>query len=152
MQHAQASEYLDVLESENQELKVQLLDINSSIAEIVNDIPSTNYIQTQPQPQPQSRTVAVYSTTSASSLHHPAASKLTPLDMDVAATAVAARRGASKYVSSTSSSSPAVTSTTTPSSPTSPMLAPILTHKSSLRYSKDSQVSPPTTDVALTFQ
>ncbi|KAG0308304.1 hypothetical protein BGZ98_008380 [Dissophora globulifera] len=125
-QHAQASEYVSSLESENQELKVQLLDIS------VNSSSSSS----SSSGAMQSPAVVVIPSSSNYSLHHPAASTLAPLDID--ALAVKNNNSALSSSASTATPSPTTTGTSSTNSP-STIVAPALTRKSSLRYSRDGQ-------------
>ncbi|KAF9112637.1 hypothetical protein BGX27_003025 [Mortierella sp. AM989] len=131
MQHAQASECLEALESENNELRVQLLEISSGPISSEVSIETTNSLDTL---QP---TVIVVPSNSASSLHHRKASTLAPLNMDALAN--------ESFSSLTSTATPSPISATTSSDSPSTVVAPALTRKSSLRYSRDGQISPTTT-------
>ncbi|KAG0281027.1 hypothetical protein BGZ95_007227 [Linnemannia exigua] len=186
-QHALASEYLGQLESENTDLKVQLLDVflpSSTAASGVEslDVPTPTVenaedisVSTEKKVEEVKKNedeeqeeeaitptdvaspiasaiaaaasaAAIIPSSSRNSLHHPAASGLTPLDT-VAANTDDTTSSISSSCSATSSTgndeelSPtsAVTSSSSPSTVTT---APALTRKSSLRYSRDGQVSP----------
>ncbi|KAF9357264.1 hypothetical protein BGX26_004007 [Mortierella sp. AD094] len=128
MQHAQASEYLETLESENNELRVQLLEISSTYA---IDNPSVNSTDSADSLQPM---VVVVPSASTNSLHHPKASTLAPLNLDTLAT--------DNSLNLASTGTPSPTSATTSSGSPSTIVAPALTRKSSLRYSRDGQLSP----------
>ncbi|GJJ68969.1 hypothetical protein EMPS_01315 [Entomortierella parvispora] len=139
MQHAQASEYVNNLESENKDLKDQLLDVTASSSSV------------SPAPLP-AKTTSTFSSSSSlnnnnnNALHHPSASGLTPLDTDMTGDHYHTRE-------STVLDSPSPTSATTASvgSP-STVVAPALTQKSSLRYTRDGQVSPPTTSTTAAIE
>ncbi|KAF9334862.1 hypothetical protein BG006_001332 [Podila minutissima] len=113
MSHAQASEYVDNLESENRELKVQLLEVT---------------------PAPLSST----DITDSSSVIAPTLVKsistalLAPLDTD------SATKDGYPSIPSPASTNPSSASSASPSS----AVAPALTPKSSLRYNRDGQSSP----------
>ncbi|KAG0274457.1 hypothetical protein BGZ96_004323 [Linnemannia gamsii] len=210
-QHAQASEYLGQLETENQDLKVQLLDVSETVVAVGGEdsdvvtptvdnpepiaaIPETSSSSTDAIKEEEEEvkkveevkeveeveqveeveeieeveqvekveeveeveeattptfTTAVTSpviapSISRSSLHHPAASGLTPLDTvavnaEASITAEIPSSASSDDSSEGSSPSSAVTSS---SSPSTVVAAPALTRKSSLRYSRDGQVLP----------
>ncbi|KAG0070522.1 hypothetical protein BGZ89_000453 [Linnemannia elongata] len=183
-QHAQASEYLDQLESENQDLKVQLLDVSESVVGAADQSlaivtptaespePITTFSASSPaineeeQEAKEVEEVEVEETTapavaeiapvvvaavtpsiSRNSLHHPAASNLAPLDT----IAVNANTNAEKTTEPTATSavssnddegSSPTSAATSSSSPSTVVAVPTLTRKSSLRYSRDGQVSP----------
>lgn len=193
-QHAQASEYLDQLETENQDLKVQLLDVSETVVAVdgeTSDAVTPTVEKSEPIaaiPEPSSSSVdatkeeeeevkeveeveevkeaeeveetttptfitavtspVIVPSISRNSLHHPAASGLTPLNT-VAANAEtnitaeippsASSSASSDDSGEGSSPTSAVTST---SSPSTVVAAPALTRKSSLRYSRDGQVLP----------
>ncbi|KAF9912788.1 hypothetical protein EC991_008650 [Linnemannia zychae] len=180
-QHALASEYLEQLESENQDLKVQLLDISSSTSlevtaptvespepisvsteEIVEEVKeveqedaSTPVATTSATPMAPAVASAAAATVipsiSRNSLHHPAASGLTPLDTVAAnANEFTSISTSSSSVSSCSENSSTgtveifspISPPTSSSSPSIVTVAPALTRKSSLRYSRDGQTSP----------
>ncbi|KAF8930571.1 hypothetical protein BGZ47_000490 [Haplosporangium gracile] len=182
-QHAQASEYLDQLESENQDLKVQLLDVSeSNVGDVDEALDATTPTVENPEPIPTfpasssaakeeeevkeveeattptvadavkttPLTAAIAPFISRNSFHHPAALNLTPLDT-VAANAnvesTSEPATASRSFSNDEGSSPS--SAASSSSPSTVVAAPALTRKSSLRYSRDGQVSP-TLNVAAT--
>ncbi|KAF9091334.1 hypothetical protein BGX23_005262 [Mortierella sp. AD031] len=163
IQHAQTSEYLDQLESENQDLKVQLLDVPSAsvsaVSNSVSTIPTSktpeHSILTSTQPkspkqvkQIQESTATIATTSSAmiatsnsrNSLHHPAASGLTPLDTATPATVEKSSDLNATLPGGGGESEPSPTSAVTVVAAP----APALTRKSSLRYSRDGQVSPAT--------
>ncbi|KAF9175771.1 hypothetical protein BGX20_000578 [Mortierella sp. AD010] len=128
MQHAQASEYLEALESENNELRVKLLEIssNSSFTQAIRSPPDNSSDSTDSL-QPMA---AIAPTNSTNSLHHPKASTLTPLDLD--------NLSADTFWTPASTVTPSPTSAITSSGSPSMAVAPVLTRKSSLRYSRDS--------------
>ncbi|KAF9209070.1 hypothetical protein BGZ49_006479 [Haplosporangium sp. Z 27] len=119
MQRAQVSEYLEALESESHDLRVQLLNISLD--------PNLNFSTESESAIPSSST---------NSLHHPKASKPSPLNIDSFAA-----------VPSASSTTPTTTIMTSPTSAStshyspSTTIAPTLTRKSSLRYPRDGQGS-----------
>ncbi|KAG0042442.1 hypothetical protein BGZ83_000453 [Gryganskiella cystojenkinii] len=128
MQHAQASEYVDSLETENRDLKVQLLAPSDST----------------------STTETAANLNAMNGLNHPAASGLTPLDTDLSNQHYQDQQQQQQTDESTFLNSPSPpTSATTAGSP-STVVAPVLTQKSSLRYSRDGQVSPTATVTAIT--
>ncbi|KAG0264692.1 hypothetical protein BG011_006269 [Mortierella polycephala] len=115
MQHALASECLDTLDSENHDLRSQTLSVGTS----GNTIPFDTGMHVVPR-------MTSSSSTGINVLCHPAASGLPSLDMNPKVPSVA------------SPSSPTSTTTASSFSPTT-VVAPTLTRKSSLRYSKDGQ-------------
>ncbi|KAF9284195.1 hypothetical protein BGZ88_010099 [Linnemannia elongata] len=184
-QHAQASEYLDQLESENQDLKVQLLDVSESVVSAADqslDVvtptsespePITTFSASSPaikEEEQETKEVeevkeveettapavaeiapavvaAITPSISRNSFHHPAASNLAPLDT----IAVNANNNAEKTTEPTATSavssnddegSSPTSAATSSSSPSTVVAVPTLTRKSSLRYSRDGQVSP----------
>ncbi|KAG0032654.1 hypothetical protein BGZ81_010379 [Podila clonocystis] len=110
MSHAQASEYVDSLESENRELKVQLLEVS-------------------PAPWSSSDVTASSSVMAPTPAKSISTAMLTPLDTDSA-------------LKDVHSSIPSPASTNLSSVSPSSVTAPVLTRKSSLRYSRDEQSSP----------
>ncbi|OAQ24192.1 hypothetical protein K457DRAFT_129965 [Linnemannia elongata AG-77] len=184
-QHAQASEYLDQLESENQDLKVQLLDVSESVVGAADrSLDTVTPTAESPEPittfsasslaikeeEQQTKEVeevkeveettapavaeialavvaAITPSISRNSFHHPAASNLAPLDT----IAVNANNNAEKTTEPTATSavssnddegSSPTSAATSSSSPSTVVAVSTLTRKSSLRYSRDGQVSP----------
>lgn len=184
-QHAQASEYLDQLETDNQDLKVQLLGVSESTAHESLDVATPTVENPEPiatfsasssstkkeeeevkevdeveegekveeatapiiaEPAP-AVVAAIAPSISRNSLHHPAASNLAPLDTIAAHANANAETTTEPAVTPATSSdddeglSPTSAATST-SSPSTIVAAPALARKSSLRYSRDGQVSP----------
>ncbi|KAG0075032.1 hypothetical protein BGZ90_010250 [Linnemannia elongata] len=154
-QHAQASEYLDQLESENQDLKVQLLDVSESVVGAADQsLDTVTPIAESPETTAPAVAdiapavvAAITPSISRNSFHHPAASNLAPLDT----IAVNANNNAEKITEPTATSavssnddegSSPTSAATSSSSPSTVVAVPTLTRKSSLRYSRDGQVSP----------
>ncbi|KAG0024171.1 hypothetical protein BGZ80_005477 [Entomortierella chlamydospora] len=132
MQHAQASEYLEILESENNELRAELLDISSSFSSTqAADSPRGNSSDSTDPLQPMA---TIAPTSSTNSLHHPKASTLAPLDLDNLST--------DTFWTPASTVTPSPTSAITSSGSPSTAVAPALTRKSSLRYSRDGLLLP----------
>ncbi|KAF9148474.1 hypothetical protein BG015_009793 [Linnemannia schmuckeri] len=172
VQHAQASEYLDQLESENQDLKVQLLDVSESVVSESLDVTTPTVenpkpIPTFPVSSPAAKeeeevkeveeattptvtdaakaaptTAAIAPSISRNSFHHPAASNLTPLDTVAANANIESTSEPAAASASSSNEGSSPTSAASSSSPSTVVSAPALTRKSSLRYSRDGQVSP----------
>lgn len=182
VQHAQASEYLDQLETENQDLKVQLLDVSESAGDEPSDVatstvenpePIATFFASSSATKEEEETgkveevveeveeitaptvaetapvvvAAIAPSISRNSLHHPAASNLAPLDTIAANANANAETTTEPAVTSATFSnddeelSP-TSAATSSSSPSTVVAAPALTRKSSLRYSRDGQVSP----------
>ncbi|KAK3847207.1 MAG: hypothetical protein J3R72DRAFT_417034 [Linnemannia gamsii] len=186
-EHALASEYLDQLESENTDLKVQLLDgllPSSSTAvdgvesldeatptvenvepisisterkaeEVKNaeeqeeeSITPTN-VDSPIVPATTAAAAAIIPSTSRNSLHHPAASGLTPLDTvaasaDDTTSSIPSSSCSDNFSTGNDEESSPTSAVTSMSSPSTVITAPALTRKSSLRYSRDGQASPTT--------
>ncbi|KAF9438810.1 hypothetical protein BGZ76_004409 [Entomortierella beljakovae] len=124
MQHAQASEYISSLESENRDLRVQMLDVSPSLHSNTSNINVEDAVAVNDTLE---STAVVIPSSSAGSLHHPKASTLTPLNMDTLDS-----EPNSCLSTSTTTFSPTADSPST-------IIAPALTRKSSLRYSRDGQ-------------
>ncbi|KAG0096379.1 hypothetical protein BGZ93_004649 [Podila epicladia] len=113
MSHAQASEYVDSLENENRELKVQLLEVTPAPLSLSDITDCSSVIA--PTPVKSISTVL-----------------LTPLDTD----------SATKDDHPSIPSIPSPASSNSSSASPSLAAAPALTPKSSLRYNRDGQSSP----------
>ncbi|KAG0379300.1 hypothetical protein BGX24_000923 [Mortierella sp. AD032] len=186
-EHALASEYLDQLESENTDLKVQLLDgLLPSSSTAVNGVESLDEatptvenvepisISTERKaeevksaeeqeqksitptnvdspivPATTAAAAAIIPSTSRNSLHHPAASGLTPLDTvaasaDDTTSSIPSSSCSDNFSTGNDEESSPTSAVTSMSSPSTVITAPALTRKSSLRYSRDGQASPTT--------
>ncbi|KAG0333753.1 hypothetical protein BG004_000713 [Podila humilis] len=131
--HAQASEYLDTLESENRELKVQLLDVAGALFYSSENVTVEMEAPAKEEAKMDlTSTTATPTTTVVGEAAPSVSARLTPLDMQ------SIHSHSDNHSNSTNSNASPESCTVSPSSTN----APALTRKSSLRYNRDGQSSP----------